>query len=684
MQLLGKWIRPLRRLWKVLSWVWGALIIGGLLNIVSSWVTTSTPLQWIAGHWGLLLALAAALLVLTVLSYLASAQEATHTPTPKTPVHSPAESLQNRERMRQHLARWYQEFLDASLMQAAWLDLELADKPNAVYTPVSLVFRDAQFSERPLPAGTSIVEVYEQAHQELLILGEPGAGKSTLLYQLAQHLLSQTDTTQTAPLPIIFALSTWVSQKVPLEQWMTEQLVQTYRVPRSLAQHWVANQEILPLLDGLDEMEADVRPRCIATLNTYHQVHPAPLVVCSRSAEYAAAAERERLALHRAVVVRPLMESQIVAILSQGGKPLAGLRAEYKQNPALRELLASPLLLNLFLLIFRGTTVRSLPSTGDALRQQVFAQYAQRMMARKGRYPAQQTSRWLGWLAHQMQTHHLTQFALEDLQPDWLTRPQYRQYLWSIRLVSGLVSGLSSGLLFGLVSGLVVGLVVGSVVGLVVGLVGSPTFERMGLSLIRNQTLTIRLAERLQWSWSTTPSELAFGPVSGLVIGPIIGLVVGLLFGLLFGPAVGLVSGLLFGLLSGLFYVLVGGFQPLPMIERDTLAPGAGVSRSLKNGLVGGLLVGGPLFGLVVGLISGLVSGLVVGLVFGLVFGAATGLNAFFLHLFLRIWLWQAEAFPFPALPFLNDACSRHFLKRIGGSYQFMHRLLLEYFASQD
>ena len=682
MQLFGKWIRPLRRLWKVLSWVWGALIIGGLLNILSSWVTTRTPLQWIAGHWGLLLVLAAALLVLTALSYLASAQETTHAPTTTRPVHSPAEGQQNRERMRQHLARWYQEFLDASLMQAAWLDLELADKPDAIYTPVSLVFRDARFSERPLPAGTSIVEVYEQAHRELLILGEPGAGKSTLLYQLAQYLLSQIDTNPTAPLPMIFALSTWAPQRVPLEQWMTEQLVQTYRVPHRLAQHWITNQEILPLFDGLDEMEADARPRCIAALNTYHQAHPAPLVVCSRSAEYATVAQRERLALQRAVVVRPLMESQIVAILAQGGKQLSGLRAEYKQNLALQELLASPLLLNLFLLIFRGTTVRSLPTTADALRQQVLAQYVQRMMARKGRYPAQQTSRWLGWLAHQMQTHHLTQFALEDLQPDWLAGPQHRRYLWSMRLVTGLLFGPLSGLLSGLLFGPVVGLVTGLVVGLVVGPVGEPILKPMGLTLI-NQTLTIRLAERLHWSWSTTPSRLAFGPVAGLVFG--------LVFGLLFGLVVGLAFGLAFGLLVGLFFGLYNGFQPLPMIERDALAPGEGVNRSLKNGLVPGLLVG-LLFGLVSGLLVGLLFGLVTGLLFGLAFGlvgglvvgAPTGLNACLFHLFLRFWLWQAETFPFPSLPFLNDACSRHFLKRIGGSYQFMHRLLLEYFASQD
>jgi hypothetical protein len=33
---------------------------------------------------------------------------------------------------------------------------------------------------------------------------------------------------------------------------------------------------------------------------------------------------------------------------------------------------------------------------------------------------------------------------------------------------------------------------------------------------------------------------------------------------------------------------------------------------------------------------------------------------------------------------FCNDACERALLKRVGGTYRFIHRLVLEYFADLE
>ena len=68
-------------------------------------------------------------------------------------------------------------------------------------------------------------------------------------------------------------------------------------------------------------------------------------------------------------------------------------------------------------------------------------------------------------------------------------------------------------------------------------------------------------------------------------------------------------------------------------------------------------------------------------LIGGLSVGMLGGLYAFFQHYVLRFWLWRAGVFPFRAIAFLEDARARHLLKRVGGTYQFMHRLLLDYFA---
>ena len=87
---------------------------------------------------------------------------------------------------------------------------------------------------------------------------------------------------------------------------------------------------ILPLLDGLDEMDEAARPTCITVINTYHSTHLHPLVVSCRTNEYDAATVHERFALHTAVIVQPLTLEQIDAHLVTIGKPLIALRTALK------------------------------------------------------------------------------------------------------------------------------------------------------------------------------------------------------------------------------------------------------------------------------------------------------------------------------------------------------------------
>ncbi|HEY6410657.1 MAG TPA: hypothetical protein VIY29_24660, partial [Ktedonobacteraceae bacterium] len=72
------------------------------------------------------------------------------------------------------------------------------------------------------------------------------------------------------------------------------------------------------------------------------------------------------------------------------------------------------------------------------------------------------------------------------------------------------------------------------------------------------------------------------------------------------------------------------------------------------------------------------------GLLVGLVFGLLVGLTAAVQHYILRFWLSCTHTFPWKAVPFLDDATARILLRRIGGGYSFVHRLLLDYFADLD
>src|SRR5438105_2879750 len=74
---------------------------------------------------------------------------------------------------------WIDGVLEPSLQGTAQIALELEDKSRAIVTPLWHVLREFDTSGRILPATASIVDVYDHAGGELLILGDPGAGKTT-------------------------------------------------------------------------------------------------------------------------------------------------------------------------------------------------------------------------------------------------------------------------------------------------------------------------------------------------------------------------------------------------------------------------------------------------------------------------------------------------------------------------
>lgn len=50
-------------------------------------------------------------------------------------------------------------------------------------------------------------------------------------------------------------------------------------------------------------------------------------------------------------------------------------------------------------------------------------------------------------------------------------------------------------------------------------------------------------------------------------------------------------------------------------------------------------------------------------------------------HYALRLILWSNGNTPFNFIEFLDHCASLTFLKKVGGGYIFIHRMLLEYFA---
>ena len=202
----------------------------------------------------------------------------------------PSLTRTNRQRLlRRVRSFWITGVLEQSLHAAALMALGLQVQPDAVANPWHLVLQHPDTAPHSLPEETRITQVYDDADGELLILGMPGAGKTTLLLELARDLLGRAERDEQHPMPVVFNLSSWAVKRQPLIDWLVEELVSKYHVPRKLGQALVNADQILPLLDGLDEVAPSKRTACIETINLYRQEHGLlPLVVCSRSADYLA------------------------------------------------------------------------------------------------------------------------------------------------------------------------------------------------------------------------------------------------------------------------------------------------------------------------------------------------------------------------------------------------------------
>jgi hypothetical protein len=291
---------------------------------------------------------------------------------------------------------WITGFLQQSLFQETRIVLGLSERPEAVARPMDLLVKRPDQGERPLPSGTQIVQVFDALDHALLILGAPGSGKTTLLLELARDLLTRAGDDPAHPIPVVFPLATWSESRKPLVEWLVDELNLRYDVPRKIAQEWVASDQVLPLLDGLDEVKAEHGAACVEAINAFRQSHGfLPLVITSRTADYEASAEPLRL--HGAIIVRPLTREQVTSYLTDLGAAGEPVRAAIQEDSSLWELLDSPLLLNIVTLAYAGQAATPPQMNGTAVerRDHLFGLYVNRMLQRRAaerRYTPEQTT----------------------------------------------------------------------------------------------------------------------------------------------------------------------------------------------------------------------------------------------------------------------------------------------------
>jgi len=216
-------------------------------------------------------------------------------------------------------------------------------------------------------------------------------------------------------------------------------------------------------------------------------------------------------------------------------------------------------------------------------------------------------------------------------------------------------------------------------------------FGRLYASRYKSRTPSTAIVpvEALSWSRTAAIRSRRRGVIFGLIFGAMFGVVVGVSEDPGNWVMFGLILGIVGGLIGWLIGMLLGGFAPA--IRDLKTEPNQGIWLSLRNATrIGGL--SGLVMGLVVGFVSaffgnGMEAALGFGLAYGLLTAVALGMwfGGFEVveHGILRLIFWRKGYAPLNYAEFLDYAADElNFLQKVGGGYIFIHRYLLEYFAS--
>lgn len=443
----------------------------------------------------------------------------------------------------------------------------------------------------------TILHVFDDVQGKLLILGSPGAGKTKTLLDLAEELCDRAECDTEYPIPILFNLTTWNNRQGTIKDWLLRELNSKYGVRKDICKQWLESRQLLPMLDGLDEVEPKHQATCVHLINQFlhSETRPLHLVVCCRQEIYERVVQRQwqkeilseiesnsveqktRLHLNGSILLEPLNNKQIQEYLLAVKQEV--LWRFLEQDIDLLSLARIPLFLAILGFISSSKKLSFEEMTqsvkSEMWRKFLFDTYweiaitrsiATQEMQLQGQNSRtygtkklplrRQTRFWLVYLARQLEREQKTVFLIEEIQPTWLFKNKHRwMYSLIIWLISSLVNIIISGLFFGVAIGVFSGILhsqfethidkiyVDMLVGILLGLSGGTVAGlplNLLLLLLRKLPNQIQLSEKLGWSWKSSGSGFisfivfAISLIAGILSGGLIVLLVTLL---IFGSA---------------------------------------------------------------------------------------------------------------------------------------------------
>ncbi|MBD2180364.1 NACHT domain-containing protein [Planktothrix sp. FACHB-1355] len=314
--------------------------------------------------------------------------------------------------------------LKQSLHNAVLSDISKELVQEQVRRPWDIEIKVGTRSSMLLPEKTNILHIFDDVSGRLLILGNPGSGKTTTALELSRLLLERAEQQPEYPIPVLFNLSSWSNERLPILRWLVKELKFKYGVSSKLGEEWVQKQALLPILDGLDEIITVRQEACINAINQFlsSEERPPYLVVCSRLEEYQM--YRTPLQLNGAISLKYLTHSQIHDYLMSLQQPQVWQIVQ--QTPDLLEFVRTPLMLTLVALSVQNLAIdqwQELTSQHERLHYLMGA-YVKHMLSRRFKGQSynrqdnptpQQTHYWLTHLARTLAENSTVEFSVEQL-----------------------------------------------------------------------------------------------------------------------------------------------------------------------------------------------------------------------------------------------------------------------------
>ncbi|GIH09785.1 hypothetical protein Rhe02_78520 [Rhizocola hellebori] len=172
-------------------------------------------------------------------------------------------------------------------------------------------------------------QVLRARNWRMVVLGEPGSGKSVFALWMTLELLEQRRVEQHLPVPVLVSLSSWRPPE-PLWHHVSRRLSEDYqglmagRNSLDMLLRLVIEKRVLPVMDGLDEIPAELHAAAIESVDA-ETGGGIPFVLTCRTGDFerAVAASGQALSAAAVLELKPVDLTAAEDYLSQSGPSAA-------------------------------------------------------------------------------------------------------------------------------------------------------------------------------------------------------------------------------------------------------------------------------------------------------------------------------------------------------------------------